>query len=73
MEHEPKRRGRKPNPKRGELQKARRFIPLEKSPAVLKMMQAAHARYRIIHGKKGSDAAVLRDALALYTGSTEQE
>ena len=58
--------GRPVNPARTELQKKRRFYPLEKTPLTVTLMIQAHAVYEQKHGKAASDAEILRDALREY-------
>jgi hypothetical protein len=60
--------GRPKNPDRTAQQKARRFIPLEKTPETERLMSAAHAAYVRVNGRDTSDAEVLRDALRTYRG-----
>lgn len=59
-------RGRKPNPNRPELQAKRRFWQLEKTPAVIELVRLCGDVYQQRHGKKGSVADVIRDALQNY-------
>jgi hypothetical protein len=58
--------GRPANPNRAELQKKRRFLPLEKTDDTIALIKKAHAAYVDRYGKDTTDAEVLRDALRQY-------
>lgn len=58
--------GRPRNPDREAKQKARRFIPLEKTEETMRLLRGAHATYVKVHGRDTTDAEVLRDALRNY-------
>lgn len=55
--------GRPRNPNRTEQRAKRRFWPLEKTPAMIELMQLCQQRYFERYGKKGSIADVIRAAL----------
>lgn len=77
MNHEktarnPKGAGRKPKPEREALRKKRQFFMLEKNDRTAALMKAAHTAHRRITGKDGTDAEVLRTALADYIRGASQ-
>lgn len=67
-EDKPERRkvGRPAKPGRAERQKQRRFLPLEKTPETIALIEKAHAAYIMRYGKDATDAEILRDALRQY-------
>jgi len=65
---QPKRKVGRPrrSPEDEEQRGKRRFYMLEKTNKTSTLMKMAHATHRILTGRDGSDAEILRSALSAY-------